>query len=774
MKYLLRLAMSLLLLLITPLSARPDLSQYNLAWTCPSQNAGQSMPCGGGDIGLNVWVENGDLLFYLSRSGTFDENNGFLKLGRMRLKLNPNPWAKADAFCQTLHLEQGYVEILGEVDSTPVKVDIWVDVFHPVIHVDVQSRRPVSLEVIYESWRNEDRTLSGGANQSNRSFLGAPIKAVVRKDVVDFHNQAILSYHRNDDKTPNAFDVCVQQQGLSSVKKQLWNPIKNRTFGVLVRGQGLEPAGQTCGRYASTDYQGWRLKSKSAALSHKVAIYAHVDQAESLSRWKEDLMQLAETYEACEDHRTLTLDWWKQFWQRSYIVINDKQEKTTPWALGRNYQLFRYQQGCNAYGHWPTKFNGGLFTVDPEFTEAGQKYSPDFRRWGGGSFTAQNQRLVYWPMLKSGDADMMCPQFEFYRRTLKAAELRTQVYWGHRGACYTEQIENFGLPVAFEYGWNRPASYDPGLQYNAWLEYHWDTALEFCWMILEGHRFTGQDISAYMPMIESCLVFFDERYQALGRQRSIGPLDQNGHLVLYPSTACETYKMATNPATVIAALRAIMSRLLSLPDGLITEGQRAYFTDYLKRVPPLPIRQKEGVPTLAPAIRYERIQNVELPQLYPVFPYGLYGIGRPDLDVAVNTWKYGADREGQKDYVSWHQDAIFCARLGLTEEAAAKTVLKLGDSPRRCPTFWGPGRDWVPDHNWGGSGMIGLQEMLMQTVDDKIYLLPAWPKAWDVVFKLHAPGKTVVQGEVKQGELLHLQVTPPSRRQDVIVLNDGR
>ena len=106
----------------------------------------------------------------------------------------------------------------------------------------------------------------------------------------------------------------------------------------------------------------------------------------------------------------------------------------------------------------------------------------------------------------------------------------------------------------------------------------------------------------------------------------------------------------------------------------------------------------------------------------------MYGIGRPDLEVAVNTWKYGTDVPNQKNYISWHQDAIFCARLGLTEEAAEITVKKLQDSERRFPTFWGPGHDWVPDHNWKKSGMIGLQEMLLQTVDDKIYLFPAWPK----------------------------------------------
>ena len=78
--------------------------------------------------------------------------------------------------------------------------------------------------------------------------------------------------------------------------------------------------------------------------------------------------------------------------------------------------------------------------------------------------TAQNQRLVYWPMLKSGDFDMMPSQFNFYNRMLKNAELRSHVYWQHEGACFCEQIENFGLPNPAEYGFKRPAWFDKGLE----------------------------------------------------------------------------------------------------------------------------------------------------------------------------------------------------------------------------------------------------------------------------------------------------------------------
>ena len=65
--------------------------------------------------------------------------------------------------------------------------------------------------------------------------------------------------------------------------------------------------------------------------------------------------------------------------------------------------------------------------------------------------------------------------------------------------------------------------------------------------------------------------------------------------------------------------------------------------------------------------------------------------------------------------------------------------------------------------------MIGLQEMLMQTSENEIRLLPAWPEDWDVDFRLHAPENTIVEGSVRDGEIQDLKVTPESRLADVII-----
>jgi len=123
---------------------------YNVVWKSPSRDASESMPCGGGDIGLNVWVENGEVLFYLSRSGSLDELNEYLKLGRVRLRLDPNPFEKCDdTFRQELVLREGYVEIRGG----DVLVRVWVEVHRPVIHVEVESGREINVTATYENWR---------------------------------------------------------------------------------------------------------------------------------------------------------------------------------------------------------------------------------------------------------------------------------------------------------------------------------------------------------------------------------------------------------------------------------------------------------------------------------------------------------------------------------------------------------------------------------------------------------------------------------------------
>ncbi|MGV3509649.1 MAG: DUF5703 domain-containing protein, partial [Sphingobacteriaceae bacterium] len=235
-----KLYLSIILTFISFIS-KAQLSTYNPIWTTQSQNSSQSMPVGGGDIGLNVWVENGDILFYISRSGTFDENNSLLKQGRVRIKLSPNPFENSDSFKQELILKDGYVNINGSKGDLSSEIKIWVDVFNPVVHVEVNSSKPVTTTANYESWRHQDRRLKGKENNQN-SYKWAPQGEVKTfKDEIAFARNAVQFYHQNNPHT--VFDVTVKQQGMEDVKSQLFNPLKNLIFGGMLKGENMVPSG---------------------------------------------------------------------------------------------------------------------------------------------------------------------------------------------------------------------------------------------------------------------------------------------------------------------------------------------------------------------------------------------------------------------------------------------------------------------------------------------------------------------------------------------------
>ena len=743
----------------------------NVVWNSPSRNSSESMPCGGGDIGMNIWVENGDVLFYVSRSGTFDENNCQLKQGRFRIRMSPNPFKDADNFRQELKLNDGFVEI----SAGGTQVQIWVDVFHPIVHVEIANAQPLQAEVFYENWRYCARTIRKGEGQQCSYKWAPPKGAVTAADSITLVPPTLNSqfstlnfFHRNPEVT--VFDVAVAQQGMEEVKSQLMNPLKNLTFGGCLLLDGLEYTGTMEGIYAGTDYRAWKFRSAKPVRKQQFSIILHTAQTETEEEWKQGLQaslrriapQGKLSSKIVSKDKKETRSWWNAFWQRSFIEAGGEAQE-----IARNYTLFRYMLGCNAYGSVPTKFNGGLFTFDPCHIDEKQSFTPDYRKWGGGTMTAQNQRLVYWPMLKSGDFDMMPSQFDFYNRMLKNAELRSRVYWQHGGACFCEQVENFGLPNPAEYGFKRPAWFDKGLEYNAWLEYEWDTILEFCQMILETKNYADADITRYLPLIESSLTFFDEHYRSLASRRGRNALDGDGNLILFPGSACETYKMANNASSTIAALRTVLE----------TYGKK---NEMLKTIPPVPLRYIEVEDslkdisvvkqTISPAKSWERINNVETPQLYPVFPWRIYGVGKENLELARNTYLYDPEAVKFRSHIGWKQDNIWAACLGLTEEARRLTLAKLSDGPHRFPAFWGPGYDWTPDHNWGGSGMIGLQEMLLQTDGERILLFPAWPVEWDVHFKLHAPGNTTVEATLKDGKVTDLKVMPESRKKDIVIM----
>jgi hypothetical protein len=233
-----------------------------------------------------------------------------------------------------------------------------------------------------------------------------------------------------------------------------------------------------------------------------------------------------------------------------------------------------------------------------------------------------------------------------------------------------------------------------------------------------------------------------------------------------------------NPAPDIAGLMSVLPRLLALPTNLVTAAERQLWSQVLHdlpvlpmgttakgKLPPLGMGEPDGRRVLLPAAKYGPSRNSENPELYAVFPYRLYGVGQPDLELARNTFSARLFPFGK----CWGQDGVEAALLGLTakaQEVVREEFTSYGN--QRFRWFWSKNSDWIPDMDNGGAGMSTLQLMLLQCHGREIRLLPAWPADWNAEFKLHAPLQTTVEGRVEQGKVTRLKVTPASRARDVI------
>ena len=188
-------------------------------------------------------------------------------------------------------------------------------------------------------------------------------------------------------------------------------------------------------------------------------------------------------------------------------------------------------------------------------------------------------------------------------------------------------------------------------------------------------------------------------------------------------------------------------------------------------IPDLPIgKDSSGNKIILPAYTYSKPFNKENAELYSVFPYRIYGVNKPEIELAKNTF----EKRGTRFPNCWSQDAIQMAYLGMTDEVRADMKERANslDDVTRFPAFWAAGYDWKPDEDNGGNLMNTFQSMLIQaecTKNDKsIVLFPAWPADWDVEFKLHAPLNTTIEGKLKNGKIIYLIVNPASREKDLI------
>lgn len=726
--------------------------QYNVVWNSPSKDSLDSMPLSGRcGAGANVWVQEGSLWIYPAHSGAYDEQGRLLKLGCLRITPVACKLGHA-GFRQELDLATGSILIQQGAFNASLRFA------GETLIIETSSGEPQALDVAFGTWRDQQRN---GIRCDMHNGRGNYSPDNISADASGF-----LWFHRNAD---SASDVQAKANRQGIPADAVADVTTRRVFGgaLAVAGGLSQPTA------AVVQWQFWEGKAWTgrtpASTSHLMALRLGAKLDANPRQWRAEAQALLAPA-ACKAAKDEELKRWNEFWARSYIVVNaGVQPDDAGWLIGRNYQLFRYMLACNRDGELPLLFNGGIFTTDNKpgritgnnndelpIAEGGP-ITPDFRRWMGCHFMSQNQRWFGWPTLAGGDADLLAPSLAFYRDRSAAAAARARRN-GAEGVVYPEPLDVWGLCCV--------APRPDGLCGAQHLTYHFSMMLEHAWMALQARDALGISLKDDLPWIEGTVKFYGTFYKP-------GP---DGKLVIHPSNGLEYAGDATNPIEVVAGLTRITAGLLALPE--LSAASRAWLREFQAKLPALPTGRRQGRLALLPAQEFTREYNKWEPiEMYAYWPYRLAGITQPaTLQLARDTWEtVPADRARlcKQDY-SWMANVVNMAALAWPEKAKERAIYKMANNTApqaRFPAFFGPGHDWLPDHNWGGAGMTGIQEMLLAPEPGphgKLHLFAGWPPEWDVAFKLHAPGPTLVEGALRGGKLEALKVTPSSRAADVV------
>lgn len=745
------------------------LSSHQVDWDKPALLPRHGMPLPGiGGAGANVWFSQGELRLYLSHNGAYDADEVLRKIGSLRIRVDGIDLAEPRKFSQSLRLADGTLVVKASAaDGAEVEHRLWFA--SETLVIETRCSRAASLEIAFGSWR---------AHPAARG-----------DDQVDLPDGTLVYTHRNG--ASRRTRQLAAEQGLDPAKVE--SPASDRVYGCAIVGRdGIAWRRPTEARWALPSWQGHEWAgSTPPARSHLVAITLGAARKADPDNWVSRSRTVADP-EVTPSVRKTAEQRWEEFWARSFVFVQPKSNPADPrFQVGRNYNLRRFMDACNQRGELPLRPNGGIYTVEespphlkvPPFAPGldlpaaprTNPLDPDWRR-GGQSFVGQSLRWTGWPCGADGDSDIREPLLRFYRDRLPLAQARAKAL-GAEGAVYPERLSLAGLTDG--------GATAVGLAKAPELSHHFSSGFEHAWMAVRAAQLNGRDLRPDLPWILGQLRFIDTFHGArkpkpVARAAAGTGASAPARMVIQPGNALSAASGATNPAELVAALHALVPTLAALPE--VAEKDKAWLRELHAKLPALPRIERAGVPVLALAERWSRLHDAsETPELHALWPYRIVGRALPETaDLAQATWeRAGLARDGRTERPERRSDfsgsasLAYAASLGLAEECGRRALAKLADasSPFPFAGFAGPGREWVPDLTWSGSGRAGLQEMLVDWepgAEGRILLLPAWPKDWDVTFRLRAPGNTRVTCVVESGKIERLIVDPPSRLENVV------
>jgi hypothetical protein len=711
------------------------LTKHDIVYKTPAYEGFEGFPVGNGDLGGMVWNTNNGVEVQINKNDLFDqsheENRSTLRGGaRLNIDLGAPgfEWIYLDDFDGRLSLQNAEVSLSAKTPFMESKINSWVAPDKNVWCFQIkasslnQLKEGTKIRVSLERWGS--RAFPGWYgyfSKDTKSGLGNTNSLIIGKDLV----------------LEEAF------QGLR--------------FSVVCRILGEETSAEII---SSNRLE---LKTKGIKPDHDLTVIVSMVTSNESENPTQSAIQLLNDFEkqTLLKEKEAHQKWWKNYWNQSFVHLeNDYIENI--------YYFRRYLMVSSSRGKFPVVFNGGLWN-----------WNHDVRNWvTQHHWNAQQQ---YWGLCAQNDCDLMLPYLNTYFSLMSKAEEHAKKRGAENAILWAEPHDFFGSMTFWDRG-DMLNNFTPASQIAGYFWDYYQFTGDTAFLAQKAYPFMKKAAEFYVQKLQwdsvknEYFIFPSQPYENPRSNNLRNPVTDRNVIIANFTNCINTARLLKTDKQKIKEWQHILDNLWPIPYQIVPDVGEVIAHAW----------NPDG--TIFPKIeeRGKWLSHMSA-STSSVFPANIIGIDQKntrEFNAMVNMINH---RSPAVNAIS--PEPIVAARLGMGNNVLnmmQNGIRRLQHFPQglfynidhwynlslymdsvKTPDITTQ-RDYIYDERAHYPNKLpakpfiqcGLEplsiygaavnEMLLQSNEGKIRILPAIPDGWATSFKLLARGAFVVSSEMQK------------------------